>query len=566
LTQERGGAPSRVVSFVSRRWFPLLLVLGAGLRIGLFLQNRSLWLDEATVALNILHKGPWELLGPLGFDQAAPPGFLLLVKAAERVFGASEFALRLVPLLWGLASLPLFFGLARRRLRPAAAPLACLLFAIAEPLVYYSAEVKQYSGDVALELVLWWFASRVEEEPLRLSGFAALGLAGATALFFSHTAVFVLGGIGLAFFAAARPARGQPGLAGPALTGCLWAAGFAGVYALSLHYLVGNAQLVRYFTERAPGFPPAGILAEGRWFVGRLLEVFQSPGGLDRDGIPALCAVVGAAVIFRRDRRALVTWAGPAALALLAAVLRVFPFEGRLVLFVVPALYLIVAEGAEEIVRGTRPGGLIVAGALGVLLLLHPVAAAVEGLGRPRYFEQIAPVLEHVSTSRRSGDVVYLYYGSQYAARYYLETRRLSLADVPASELLAPATAAAGSGWYAPALVSRPPGFFVGSSSRENWFQYGRQLDALAGHPRVWIIFSHVHIGNGVDERRFFLEHLDRMGTKLEAFEEPGASAYLYDLRARLSAAAAARRQLMAPLPLPPRRAGRPGEPRGGSG
>ena len=102
----RGGARARVLSLVSRRWFPLLLALGAGLRIGLFLGNRSLWIDEARLALNILHKGPRELLGPLEAGQAAPPGFLLLVKASEQIFGGGEPALRLVPLLWGLASLP----------------------------------------------------------------------------------------------------------------------------------------------------------------------------------------------------------------------------------------------------------------------------------------------------------------------------------------------------------------------------------------------------------------------------------------------------------------------------
>jgi hypothetical protein len=513
-----------------------VLVLGAGLRIGLYLENRSLWADEVRVALNILHKGPRELLGPLELGQVAPPGFLLLVKAAERVFGGSELALRLVPLLCGLASLSLFCSLARRRLRPGAAPLAGLLFAIAEPLVYYSTEVKQYSGEVAIELALWSLASRLEEEPVRRGRFVMLGLAGAAALFFSYTAVFVLGGIGLAWLVGTWPARGRRHLAGPALTAGLWAAAFAGIYALSLHRLAGSALLVRYFTEQLPGFPPSGILSAARWLVGRLFEAFQFPGGLARAGIPAFCAVLGAAVVLRRDRRELVMWTAPGALALVAALARAYPFEGRLVLFVVPTLYLLVAEGAEEVALRMRPGGLLAAGTLVVLLLLHPVAAALEGLAHPRYFEQISPVLEHVSASRRPGDVVYLYYSSQYAVRYYLETRRLSLADAHASELLAPSSAGeAGSGWYSPALLSRPPGFFVGSPSRGSFLGYGRQLDALAGRPRVWIIFSHVHVGSGVDERRLFLDYLDGMGTRLEAFEEPGASAFLYDLRPRPS-------------------------------
>jgi hypothetical protein len=62
-----GGARARVVSVLSRGLLFSLLVLGAGLRIGLFLGNRSLWFDEGRVALNILYKGPRELLNPAFF-------------------------------------------------------------------------------------------------------------------------------------------------------------------------------------------------------------------------------------------------------------------------------------------------------------------------------------------------------------------------------------------------------------------------------------------------------------------------------------------------------------------
>jgi hypothetical protein len=532
VTSESGGGADRVVSVLSRGWFPLLLVLGAGLRIGLYLEDRSLWADEARVALNILHLSPRELLGPLQFDQVAPPGFLLLVKATEQAFGGSELALRLVPLLCGLLSLLLFFNLARRQVRPLAAPLACLLFAVAEPLTYYSTEVKQYSGDVLVTIALWLLASRAREEPVRLGRWVVLGFSGAAALFLSHTAVFVLGGIAAAFLLGAGPKQARPAPAALALVSCLWLAAFAVVYLLFLRRVSGNAQLVQYFTEVIPGLPPAGVLSKMRWLVGRLLGLFGFPGGLDHGGIPALCAIVGGVAVFRFDRRLLITWVAPVGLALLAAVARVYPFEGRLVLFVVPALYLLVAEGAEEVRLRTQPG-VLVAAALVTLLLFHPLGASFDGLVHPRYFEQIEPVLEHVSAARRPGDAVYLYYGSQFAVRYYLETRRFALADVPTSELLAPATAGAASGWYSSALVSRPPSFFVGSGSRENWLDYGRQLDALAGLPRVWIVFSHVNTWLGVDERRLFLEHLDAVGNRLAAFEQPGASAYLYDLRAR---------------------------------
>jgi 4-amino-4-deoxy-L-arabinose transferase-like glycosyltransferase len=522
------------VSLRSPRWFTLLFLLGAGLRLGLYLANRSLWADEARVALNLLHKSPRQLLGSLELGQVAPPGFLLLGKAVASIVGYSELALRLVPLLVSLASLPLFISLARRRLRPAAALLAGLLFVTSEPLIYYATEVKQYAGDVTVELILWWLATRAEEGDFRRGRYASLGLAGGVALFFSHAAAFVLAGIALAAlidgkgdFAAARRRR----VLGTAAAAIVWAAAFAGMYALSWHRYAKNAQLVGYFAERLEGFPPPGTLAALKWLLGRMAQVLVYPGSLNRV-VAVLGVLFGLIVISRRDRRRLVMWTAPGALALLAAALRLYPFEGRLILFVIPALYLIVAEGMEEIRVRTRSSTPILFAAVWILLLIHPVVAMSQGMVRPRYFEQTRPVLQYVSAARRPGDVVYIYYGAQYAVRYYLETRTLSLADVAVESMLAPSTDAEVN-WYQPALVSRPPSFLVGTGSRENWLDYGRQVETLAGHARVWIIFSHVFSGDGVDERDLILRFLDRLGTRQDAFGQPGASAFLYDTRSR---------------------------------
>jgi hypothetical protein len=112
--------------------------------------------------------------------------------------------------------------------------------------------------------------------------------------------------------------------------------------------------------------------------------------------------------------------------------------------------------------------------------------------------------------------------------------------------LLASVTYSGDSNWYSPALVSRPPGFLVGTSSRDDWLGYGRQVDTLSGSSRVWVIFSHVNIFLRVDEKRLFLELLDAAGTRLAAFEQPGASAFLYDLSSHASPAAASPKSLPA--------------------
>src|SRR5450755_4037545 len=102
-----------------------ITAFGAVLRLGRWIHWRSLWLDEIYLANSLLTRSLHDLLfRPLEDWQAAPPGFLVLVHLMTRLFGAGERSLRLVSLLFGLASLPLMLGVARRLLRPGRAVVA----------------------------------------------------------------------------------------------------------------------------------------------------------------------------------------------------------------------------------------------------------------------------------------------------------------------------------------------------------------------------------------------------------------------------------------------------------
>lgn len=69
-----------------------ILTLGAINRIIQYEFNRSLWADEAVLALNIVHRSYLELFQPLDYDQAAPPGFLMIEKLTIELFGNQEYA------------------------------------------------------------------------------------------------------------------------------------------------------------------------------------------------------------------------------------------------------------------------------------------------------------------------------------------------------------------------------------------------------------------------------------------------------------------------------------------
>src|ERR1700679_4189582 len=141
----------------------IFVALGLLLRLRQYFLFRSLWLDESFLSLNIIHRSAHELLKPLDYHQGAPILFLLLQKAIVTVFGSGELALRFIPLVCGIASIFLFVKFARWILPPNAVPIAVALFAIAEPLTYFSSEVKQYSGAVFAGLVMCLLESPLVE-------------------------------------------------------------------------------------------------------------------------------------------------------------------------------------------------------------------------------------------------------------------------------------------------------------------------------------------------------------------------------------------------------------------
>src|SRR5258708_7025864 len=86
-----------------------LMALTIGLLIYQYRFNRSVWLDEAMLSLNIIEKSPLALFKTLGYNQMAPILFLLIEKFFTWLFGDGELALRLFPLISAILTLPLFF-------------------------------------------------------------------------------------------------------------------------------------------------------------------------------------------------------------------------------------------------------------------------------------------------------------------------------------------------------------------------------------------------------------------------------------------------------------------------
>jgi len=444
------------------------------------------------------------LLEPLDYGQAAPPGFLWLVEAATRVLGTGEPALRLVPLLFGLASLPLFAALSRRCLRPPGHLVALALFSVAGPLVYYASEAKQYAGDLALALGLLVLALRVASEGIRGRRLLALGVLGAVAPWLSHAAAFVLAGIGLALGVPALRARDRGAVARLGVMGAAWVASFAAAWALFFGESAGSEGLLRFWAFAFMPFPPAST-ADLLWLPQRLLLAFEQGAGLRPAPLALGLAALGSVSLARRRPRAAALLGLPALATLAASALELYPFFQRFLLFLAPAAIVFAAEGAERLAALAAPRSRILAAACLAGILACPVADAAKRAVEPERRDEIRPVLAYVAEHARPGDRLWVYYGAKRQFRYYAP--RLGLAEREVVAGLEPLAK--------PAAV--------------RWAEWPRrEAERLRGTGRVWLVFSFVRtFGSRSDEERV-LRHVELRARRLDAVQHPGAAAYLY--------------------------------------
>lgn len=494
----RGAQAQWIVAALS--W--LIVGLGIILRVAQYAFNRSLWLDEAYLALNITQRSFAELLQPLDYDQGAPIGFLMIERLLVELFGSSEYVLRLFPLLCSLAALLLVLAVARRTLPPVAALVGVLLFATSDRLIYYASEVKQYSSDVAVALLLTWMAVRITHHGLTPARVVTFGLVGAAALWLSHPALFVLAGVGLSLLVPFVLAKDWKRSAWLSVAFALWGLSLAVCYVVSLRQLSANDYLRDYWASRE-GFMPLlpTSAADVKWFIETFFDVFRNPGGLEFSAIASFAWITGVIVLMRERRMTTALLLSPIILTLIASALHLYPFADRLILFIVPALLLIVGAGAGYLYTTLRHNSAKVAYAFMALLCVPTLfQAAIAGV-QPRTFEEIKPVMQYVKDRMQPDDRIYVYYSAQYAFKFYQDEVGFQNNE-----------------------------YSVGVESRADLHQYVADLERLRGNARVWVIFSHTYTNRGMDEVQFFLFHLDAMGERLDAFTQPRAAAFLYDL------------------------------------
>lgn len=356
--------PSRLdVFWEAALW--LVVASGVGMRIFLYSGRRSLWLDEAALASGIADASILDLpLTGLG-GQSAPLGFVILTKLSMSVLGPGELALRLIPLISGIAILVVAKFLAARVVSSRLSQLFIVLaFSLSPLLSYYAQEFKQYSSDALASMVIiaMWLALQPKhgKRPIKLLGvlgfmLAILSLTAAVGLF----AIFLT--LALSLTRSRFASNSNLPLGEIAKISAWWFAGIGFQLGYQIVALGASRSELRDFWQQAGAYPPSmasGLQESSQWYID-LVQNFLAFGfiGVGRSWGPPISLLIFFLLLLLfflglKENLALGTFLVlPVALAIVLAEAGLYPFHSRLTIYLLPFVFILLGLGVEKILR-----------------------------------------------------------------------------------------------------------------------------------------------------------------------------------------------------------------------
>jgi len=476
----------------------IIVVAGILLRLRELLHNRSLWRDEASLVYNLRHRGLLGFTRPLDHDQGTPAGFFVLAQNVGRWLGGTEWAYRAVPFVASCLALVVVASLVRRHLDPVAGFVSVAVLAASGSLVYYAAEVKQYSVDMAVAVALLWVADWGFRRRWDGASTATLAIAGALGLLTSYPAVFVLPPIGVLAVIGARRDRGA--VRRLFAVGSCWTAVLAATYVAWTSDLNESDFLRDFWDAGFLPLPPRSSHELEVWggALRTLITQLLHPDLL----VPiAILAAIGSIQVARSSPAIATALGGPVALAIVASAFELYPVIERSILFALPASAIAIGAGTSVLGRNFARREAWYCW-IPVLLVAAPaLSPALRRAAAPPEQEELRPILAELA-GQEDGAVVVVTDTSEvawdyYADRFGLRPRSVLLREFDRLDLEAAAR-----------VVAELP------RTENLWFvdvAFWRPVGSL--DPAV-------------------VKALDRSGRRVYERHEKGASVHVYDLGA----------------------------------
>ncbi len=478
------------------------LVLGIFLRTLGYVAGGSLELDELNLTRNLFSRSFADLFKPLDYNQIAPVGWLFLQKAALDIWSNIDYSARFPAFVFGVAGVALMYVAAKRTLQAPGVFLTVAVMALSPFAIRYSFFVKPYTGDIFFSLLVLFLALDLIrcERPsiLRLMPFLFAGLIG---VILSFPVVILLASAGSALFLKALITRDNRLVVSTVAISLAWLLLFLSIY---LMMPSNSSGVVSWMREEAwdNTFAPIPFtsLSSLIWYPSNLLNkmsyLFSSEGGV----FAGLLYLVGLFHLYTSSRyEALVLLTFPLIIALLISILHLYPFEDRLILYLLPMFVLGIGYGFDYLITESRQTFLAPL-LLGIGLVIALGWKAFSGFNQPFppfATENVHPAMQVLSEEAMPDDLVYVYYGAIPAHRIY-SGRYDTVSELETVD-------------------GRTPQF--------DWNCYLMDVQKLRNKGRVWVFFSVIRRS----EDKIFLNTVKRISTIVEEYRFQGVRLLLLD-------------------------------------
>ena len=320
----------------------IVIILGVVIRAKLLLLNPSYWVDTYSLAENI-DKPYFDFFKPLEHHQVAPPFFMMVSKFILGFFNVTtnfelkDFALRIFPFICGITALPLFAVMLQKLYKNELFTLiGTFILAFNQYAIYYSIEFKQYSCELLFSILLVIVFNSIDFEKISTKRLYLYSLLFTIAPWFSHSSwlIIFLGIIYLFFKSKKSQTKHKSKLK-------------IILFPMYINLLVFITQYYQ------PIYHNLYISMKKYWQItqtsfftyNNFLTLFHSK---INDLFPLIKGVnfwffwiINLVLLFIQNKKQALTIILPILCIILASSLNIYPFEGRLILFLLPFFIII---------------------------------------------------------------------------------------------------------------------------------------------------------------------------------------------------------------------------------
>ncbi len=380
----------------------LIFAIAIYLRVDAYLINNSFFTDEILLAQNIFERNYAGLFLPLNYFQSAPYLFLVISKFITSIIGINELCFRWFPCLSSIFSVFVFYFLVKDLYKNAWGKiLALFTFSISYQLLFYSQTFKQYSSDILVSIGILFLISKLFKTNITVLKSFGIGFLWSIALMLSYPAYIILAGFYTACIFTKKNIRIYFSLIPPLLFSLFY-------YSFNLSKVTSSEYLNEYWQKDFAIFSPEIYKLNFDF----LFQYYSYPI------IFLILLVLGFYFLFQNNKFYFCNFVCILFYTLLAAYLKIYPFERRLSLFLLPILIILAIYPLDNLKHDLKSK---------LILLISFIFLGVGYFnftkefitGQVSYLRQDVKPLLSIIRAKNEDEKIYLYYGALSSYSYY---------------------------------------------------------------------------------------------------------------------------------------------------